>query len=161
MEKIGLCTPEGRPLDRWIRRDEEIPAGTGIRIVGVWAVEETGRMLITLRDAAKKSCPGCWENPGGAVRLGETPAEAASRELLEETGLLLEPGDLEEIDRHWTAPHLVYTFRGHCRRGPVRLQPGETADARWVTREELLEACRKGEMAEPIARQILRYQNKL
>lgn len=36
---------------------------------------------------------GTWGFPGGHVELGETAAEAAARELLEETGVVAEPGE--------------------------------------------------------------------
>lgn len=45
-----------------------------------------GRILMAQRRADQMS-PGAWEIPGGKVEAGETAAEAARRELLEETGL--------------------------------------------------------------------------
>lgn len=38
---------------------------------------------------------GYWHPVAGGVEAGETPAEAAARELLEETGLATDPLDLE------------------------------------------------------------------
>ena len=35
-----------------------------------------------------------WVTPGGGIDAGETPRQAAVRELAEETGLLIEPDDL-------------------------------------------------------------------
>lgn len=45
-----------------------------------------GRVLLAER-TARQIAAGFWELPGGKVEPGETAAEAAARELLEETGL--------------------------------------------------------------------------
>ncbi len=45
-----------------------------------------GRVLLAERTARQLS-PGFWEAPGGKIDPGETPAEAAARELWEEVGL--------------------------------------------------------------------------
>ena len=44
--------------------------------------DESGRVLLQKRGDSNK-----WGFPGGAIELGETPEEAAIRELKEETGL--------------------------------------------------------------------------
>jgi 8-oxo-dGTP diphosphatase len=45
-----------------------------------------GRVLMTQR-TARQIAPGFWELPGGKIEPGETTAQAAARELEEETGL--------------------------------------------------------------------------
>ncbi len=45
-----------------------------------------GRVLLAERKAGKDAA-GFWELPGGQVDPGETPAQAAARELLEEVGV--------------------------------------------------------------------------
>lgn len=42
---------------------------------------------LVLRRAAGGRCPGSWETVHGHIEAGERPAEAAARELQEETGL--------------------------------------------------------------------------
>jgi dATP pyrophosphohydrolase len=59
---------------------------------------------LLLRRAAGGRCPGSWETVHGHIEAGETPAEAAARELLEETGLT--PEKLYNLSR-------VETFYQH------------------------------------------------
>lgn len=50
----------------------------------VFVTDETGRVLLIRRHDN-----GLWAMPGGCQDLGETPAECASRECLEETGFVV------------------------------------------------------------------------
>ncbi len=51
-------------------------------------------LLLTLRAAGLRAHSNQWALPGGRCDAGETPVEAALRELHEELGLELKPGDV-------------------------------------------------------------------
>jgi 8-oxo-dGTP pyrophosphatase MutT (NUDIX family) len=68
-----------------------VAAVTSIRVslVDLYVLRGAGRALecLVLRRAAGGRCPGSWEAVHGHIEPGETPADAARRELQEETGL--------------------------------------------------------------------------
>jgi ADP-ribose pyrophosphatase YjhB (NUDIX family) len=73
---------------------------------------------------------GMWSVPGGFVETGETLEEAASRETMEETGVELNPSQLQPCFLA-SLPHIneVYVgfrarlaIRPHLRRGPESLE---------------------------------------
>jgi 8-oxo-dGTP diphosphatase len=63
-------------------------AAVGHRIALILVVGRDGALLMQQRDDDARIDPGRWTPPGGHIEPGETPAEAARRELLEETGLV-------------------------------------------------------------------------
>jgi 8-oxo-dGTP diphosphatase len=112
-------------------------------VVVLAGASENARVLLIQR--GNPPFAGSWALPGGFVEQGEQVAEAAPRELAEETGLRVDAGALELLGvydtpgrdpRGWTAS-VVYIAR----------VPGESAvagaddasDARWFPVEELPE----------------------
>jgi ADP-ribose pyrophosphatase YjhB (NUDIX family) len=60
-------------------------------VVGVGAVVLVEAKVVLIR-RAHEPLKGAWNLPGGAVEVGETLAAACAREVLEETGLVVEVG---------------------------------------------------------------------
>ncbi|HYC31042.1 MAG TPA: NUDIX domain-containing protein [Gemmatimonadales bacterium] len=60
----------------------------GVSLVDVYVLRGTGAGLrcLVLRRGPDGRCPGSWEAVHGHIEPGETPAQAALRELEEETG---------------------------------------------------------------------------
>jgi len=54
-------------------------------------LDDAGRVLLARR--AYEPDAGLWDTTGGFLEEGEDPFEGLRRELLEETGLTIEPGD--------------------------------------------------------------------
>jgi ribosomal protein S27AE len=61
---------------------------------------------------------GSWAQPGGFLEVDETVAEAAIRETLEETGLVVEPGPIVGLYSRLEAAVVVLAFPDRGRDGP-------------------------------------------
>ena len=66
----------------------------------------------------RRDRPGFWQSVTGSLEAGEQPAAAARREVAEETGLLLVPGQLH--DWHLSTDYGIYPQWRH------RYPPGTT-----------------------------------
>jgi 8-oxo-dGTP pyrophosphatase MutT (NUDIX family) len=75
-------------------------------LVDVYVLRGAGAAIqaLVLRRGAGGRCPGSWETVHGHIEVGEHPADAARRELAEETGLV--PDRLYNLSR-------VETFYQH------------------------------------------------
>jgi 8-oxo-dGTP diphosphatase len=112
-------------------------------LVGVGAIIiENSRVVLVKR--AHPPLQAQWSIPGGVLEVGEQVRDAAIREAREETGLIVEPGELLGVyDRVLRDPsgrvqyhYVLVDFL--CRRVRGELAAaGDAAAARWFTRGEL------------------------
>ena len=93
--------------------------------------DATGRLLLVRR--GRPPSAGLWSVPGGRVETGETPAQAAVREVREETGLEVQVGEL--LATVEIGDYLVHDFAADVVGGQL-LAGDDAADVRWCTWEE-------------------------
>jgi ADP-ribose pyrophosphatase YjhB (NUDIX family) len=90
-------------------------------VVTTIPVTEDGRALLIRRGIEPGY--GAWAQPGGFLEVDETVAEAAARETLEETGLLVEPGRLVGLYSRLEAAVVVLVFEARIVGGEARVTP--------------------------------------
>ncbi len=110
-------------------------------LAGVGAVVvDNGRVLLVRR--GREPLKGQWSLQGGLVELGESLTAGVAREVLEETGLIVEPVELVELlDRiHYENKRVRYHYviaDYLCRvTGGTLNAASDADDAKWVERAE-------------------------
>ncbi|SMP38859.1 NUDIX domain-containing protein [Sphaerochaeta associata] len=152
-EYWDLYDNERKALGRTHLRGRPLPENTYHVVVSVWTVNQDNKLLLTLRSEEKELYPNLWENTSGSVVSGETSAQAALRELEEETGIVATEDELVFLG---TARKVfsfvdIYLVRKTMKDSAIRLQQGETTAYRWVTLPELEHIHRQGKLAFPVA----------
>jgi 8-oxo-dGTP pyrophosphatase MutT (NUDIX family) len=99
-----------------------------------------GRVLL-----GRRSDTGNWALPGGIIDPGEEPADAAIREIFEETGVIAVPERLVSVGV--AAPityrngdqvqYLDHTFRCRAVGGEARVNDSESVEVGWFRLEAL------------------------
>ncbi|WP_204043972.1 NUDIX hydrolase [Acrocarpospora phusangensis] len=103
-----------------------------MRCVGALILDADGRLLLVKR--GRPPGEGLWSLPGGRVEAGESDPEALVREIREETGLDVTPGELAgSVSR---PPYEIYDYYATPAGGLLRAGD-DAADVRWVPLDEL------------------------
>ncbi|MGO9405321.1 MAG: NUDIX hydrolase [Terriglobales bacterium] len=112
-------------------------------LVGVGAVIVQDHSVLLIR-RGQPPLLGEWSLPGGVLECGETLREAVAREAREETGLLVETGEMlgvyerviRDDERRVRYHYVLVDFL--CRVVAGDLKAGsDAADVRWFMRDEL------------------------
>jgi ADP-ribose pyrophosphatase YjhB (NUDIX family) len=111
---------------------------------GAAVIRGDGRML-----AIKRADNGEWVLPGGVVELDEDPRDTVRREVLEETGVAVEPSQLTGVYKNMRLGVVSLVFR--CRPLPGTAQPtAEATEVAWLDRAQVT-----GRMVEAFAIRLI------
>lgn len=115
-------------------------------VVGILPFLPDGRIVLVSQYRAPVNRP-CLEIPAGAANPGEAPADAARRELAEETGY--RAASLKPLGAYYPAigysSERIFLFVATgLEPGPTRFDEGEEIDPRCVTPEEMARLIREG-----------------
>jgi 8-oxo-dGTP pyrophosphatase MutT (NUDIX family) len=138
--------------------DVELPSGARFehhvlrfpREAAATVVHDTARGILLLRRHRFVTDSWGWEIPGGRVDEGETPADAAARETLEETGW--RPGPLRHLFSYHPAPggvdqrFHVFAADGAVEEGTPDVDEAERVE--WVPLDGVRELVRAGDVTD-------------
>ncbi len=112
-------------------------------IIGVGGVVVDGNRVLLVRRATEP-LRGEWSVPGGVLELGEKLRDGVCREVREETGLIVEAGEVLDvldsilIDPQGKTQYHYVLVDYLCRPIEGSVQAGsDVSDARWVGEPEL------------------------
>lgn len=131
-------------ISEWVKNLRDI-IGTDLVVMPAASAivrDKNGRVLLQQR-----SDNGLWGVPGGGIDPGEEPAQAAIREVYEETGLHVEVlrligvfGGKYQVKSYPNGDKVAYvsvTFECRVIGGEINPDPEESKDVRWFSIDEL------------------------
>jgi len=97
-------------------------------------LDDDGRVLL-----GRRADTGNWALPGGIIEPGEEPADAAVREIFEETGVIVVPESLAAVtvsgvityDNGDVVRYLEFLFRCRAAGGSARVNDSESVEVSW------------------------------
>lgn len=102
-----------------------------------------GNILLTQRRDANPTFDGLWHLPSGKLDAGESAIDAASREVEEEVGVLIESADLHHVhtihvNGSGPEPRLGLFFEARRWIGePTNREPDKCSAVRWFPLDDL------------------------
>lgn len=94
----------------------------------------------------KASMHGQWNLPAGRVHESESLEQAAAREVLEETGYVVEVGQ-QVIVAHYAANEpVLHAYEAKIVGGELQPSPDDVLDAQWFSIEEIVELHKQGKL---------------
>lgn len=138
-----LIEDESRQIVRLSNYIDAISIHNTLFYIGIHALirnNDGDRILVLHRTTTKTYMPDKWDLPGGSLEMGETLEQAVTREVMEETGLKVRPGQiLYAFSNFIELPNrqtLQLVVEAEVQQGIINLNPAEHSEYRWVTEEE-------------------------
>lgn len=132
--------PTGEVADRVTAHEK----GLFHRHVSCWIMNKEGKILLQRRAYTKTKNPGLWAKTGGHVDAGETPEDAAIREIKEEIGLKIKKEDLTSGSIYKSSENTCFGYEfvviTDMAERDFLIQKEEVAEVKYFTIEEIEEA---------------------
>jgi isopentenyldiphosphate isomerase len=160
MEYWDLYNKDREKLNKIHLRGNKISKGEYHIVVNAWIINDQNKIIVTQRHP-EKTYPLKWECTGGSVITGEDSFTGALREVEEEIGIKLSKNKGQLIDTIIREDDIkdIYLFKENIKIEETKLQKEEVINIKWVTKEELEEMIKEGEIAEPIIYDIKIIEN--
>jgi ADP-ribose pyrophosphatase YjhB (NUDIX family) len=100
------------------------------------AIPVTDRGEVVLIRRGLEPGRGFWAQPGGFLEIDETPTEGATRETLEETGLVVTTGEVIGLYARLEAAVVVLVYEARIVGGATRTSP-ETLEIKAFVPEDI------------------------
>jgi len=119
-----------------------VSAGVGVMMI------RDGKVLMGLRNPQKDKASsnlqgeGTWTFPGGKIDFGDSLESAAKREVMEETGLVVEELELLSVNNIIKGDFQYFTFGLICKDfsgEPKIMEPEEIVEWKWFALDSLPE----------------------
>ena len=125
----------------------ELSCDNFVQVIHIVILNSKNEMLIQQRQVTKTIYPNLWDiSVGGSVVAGETPCEAASRELFEELGIKIDFSNLRPV----LTTNFEYGFDDYfvinkdINLKNIKLQVEEVKDVKFCKLDEILQMIDKG-----------------
>lgn len=148
-ERWDLYTKEREKTGRTHRRGDAMPQDQYRLAVHVCIFNSKNQLLIQQRQPYKKGWPNMWDvSAAGSAVSGESSAQAAQRELMEELGLAV---SLSEVRPFFTMSFPngfddFYVIEQDVNIAELHLQEEEVRQVRWAEKEDVVKMQAQGIM---------------
>ncbi|MFD2445348.1 NUDIX domain-containing protein [Bacillus sp. CGMCC 1.16607] len=129
-----------------IVRGEKLEENEYHLVVHVWIVNRKGDFLIQKRSSKVKSNPNIWAVTGGAAIAGDDSYKACEREVIEEIGIKADMTNAQVVFTIMKNDSIsdVWLIKQDFEIADCKLQLEEVSDAKWATRQEIVEMIEHG-----------------
>lgn len=147
MQQVDIRLPDGQVIRDIHLVDYKYPA------CGVIPIRDDGKILLIDHYRFQTDTRG-WEIPAGKIDEGETPEQAAARELQEETGH--HTGSLKYLGRYHPSNGSsnqvfhIFVARGVERVGEIQ-DTNEVMGLKWFSRNEVRELIKRNEILDGLS----------
>lgn len=147
MEIWDIYNKDRQKTGKYHERGNKMNEGDYHLVVHVWIVNDQGQILIQKRQPWKLGYPNMWDcSAAGSAIKGDNSIDAAVRETKEELGIDLDLNKAKMLFTHTFSRGFddIWLVRQNFNINDLSLQYEEVADAKWVSKLEIMRIIENG-----------------